>query len=142
MAERNLSGVEDALEGLIGSSDQTPARPENGPKRARRSNERKSGADKPFAGGKGPTAGGQSTEPEPESKESDQEQDTTQRIPQRTPTGRPPGRKNGEGELKARATVWVSAELIEEYRQRVWDERCHLGELIERALREYKERHW
>jgi hypothetical protein len=59
-----------------------------------------------------------------------------------TPTGRPAGKKDGEGPLKRRATLWLPTELVDAYRDRTWEERCHLGELVERALREYQERHW
>lgn len=59
-----------------------------------------------------------------------------------TPTGRPRGRRDGEGPLKSRTTLWLPAELIDAYRERVWKERCHLGELVERALRDYRDRNW
>lgn len=59
-----------------------------------------------------------------------------------TPTGRPAGKKDGEGPLKRRATLWLPVELVEAYRERTWQERCHLGELVERALREYEDRNW
>lgn len=139
MAERDLSGIEDALEGLIGSSEQQPARSEGGPKRTSTRSRSESAAEKQSGRGRGSTSGGQSVESKPET---DQQPNRETKIPQRTLTGRPQGRKNGEGQPKSRATVWVSTELIEEYRNRVWDERCHLGELIERALQEYKQRHW
>jgi hypothetical protein len=54
--------------------------------------------------------------------------------------GRPPGRKSGERVPKKKATLWVSASLLEEYVDWSWDERCNIGELIERALLDYKKR--
>lgn len=54
--------------------------------------------------------------------------------------GRPPGRNSGTTPLKKKATLWVSAALMDEYTDWSWDERCNLGELIERALLDYKQR--
>ena len=52
-------------------------------------------------------------------------------------TGRPLGRKNQQRVLRQKATLWLSAELMAQYRDWSWEERCHLGELIDRALAEY-----
>ena len=57
----------------------------------------------------------------------------------RTPArrGRPPGKKAGEGADKEKVTLRLSKELMDEYREWSWDERCQLGELVERALSQY-----
>lgn len=55
--------------------------------------------------------------------------------------GRPPGRQSGKGTRKAKATLRVSAELMDDYREWSWEERCNLGELVERALEEHRRRH-
>lgn len=52
--------------------------------------------------------------------------------------GRPPGRKAGEGGEKEKVTLRLSKELVEEYRDWSWDERCQFGELVERALSQYR----
>ena len=59
-----------------------------------------------------------------------------------TPQGRPRGRKDGEGKRKIKVSVLVDAELWEQYHDRVWEERCQLGELVERALRAYQRESW
>lgn len=55
--------------------------------------------------------------------------------------GRPLGRKPGTMPLKQKTSVWLSASLIARYREWSWEDRCNLGELIERALVEYRRRH-
>ena len=52
--------------------------------------------------------------------------------------GRPPGRKAGEAGEKEKVTLRLSKELVEEYRDWSWDERCQFGELVERALSQYR----
>ena len=52
--------------------------------------------------------------------------------------GRPPGRKAGEVGEKEKVTLRLSKELVEEYRDWSWDERCQFGELVERALSQYR----
>lgn len=54
--------------------------------------------------------------------------------------GRPPGRKAGEAGDKEKVTLRLSKELVEEYRDWSWDERCQFGELVERALSQYRSR--
>ena len=54
--------------------------------------------------------------------------------------GRPLGRKPGTTPLKEKTSVWLSASLIARYREWSWEERCNLGELVERALVEYQRR--
>jgi len=54
--------------------------------------------------------------------------------------GRPPGRKNGTGTHKEKATVWVSSEVLENYRDWSWDMRMPLGELMEQALHDFYKR--
>ena len=64
-------------------------------------------------------------------------------LPKRgTPTGRPPGRQDGKGPLKRRTTLWLPVELMDAYRERTWHDRCHLNEIVERALQEYREQNW
>ena len=76
---------------------------------------------------------------EPETPQQDSKPAST-RTP--TPTGRPSGKKDGEGPLRTRTTLWIDDELMEAYRERVWEERCYLGELVERALSDYRNRNW
>ena len=52
--------------------------------------------------------------------------------------GRPPGQKAGEPVLREKVTLRLSAELMAEYRDWSWEERCQLGELVERALTQYQ----
>ena len=52
--------------------------------------------------------------------------------------GRPPGRHSGKTPPKEKVTVRIDARLAALYRDWSWDERCQLGELFERALREYR----
>ena len=56
--------------------------------------------------------------------------------------GRMPGRKNGEVGPKSKTTIRIDTELINEYRDRVFVERRPLGQLIEDAMRQNKERNW
>lgn len=51
--------------------------------------------------------------------------------------GRPPGRRAGEAADKEKVTLRLSRELMDEYRDWSWEERCQLGELVERALVQY-----
>ena len=55
--------------------------------------------------------------------------------------GRPPGRKTGDTPPKTKTTLWVNADIIAEYRDWSWDEKCNVGELVERALTDYRRRH-
>ena len=52
--------------------------------------------------------------------------------------GRPPGRRTGSTPNKEKVTLRVDAGLIEHYREWSWSERCQLGELVERALADYR----
>jgi len=52
--------------------------------------------------------------------------------------GRPPGRRTGTTPHKEKVTLRVDAGLIEQYREWSWSERCQLGELVERALANYR----
>jgi uncharacterized protein (DUF4415 family) len=54
--------------------------------------------------------------------------------------GRPPGKKAGEGANKEKVTLRLGKELMDEYRDWSWDEHCQLGELVERALIQYRSR--
>jgi uncharacterized protein (DUF4415 family) len=55
--------------------------------------------------------------------------------------GRPPGKKSSNRRPKEKATLRIDTELMSDYRDWSWDERCQLGELVERALAEYRSRH-
>jgi hypothetical protein len=66
---------------------------------------------------------------------------TTKLLPPkkaRARLGRPPGRQSSESSPKEKLTVRIDAGLAALYRDWSWDERCQLGELIERALRAYR----
>ncbi len=52
--------------------------------------------------------------------------------------GRPPGQKAGETVSREKVTLRLSGELMAEYRDWSWEERCQLGELVERALTHYQ----
>lgn len=52
--------------------------------------------------------------------------------------GRPPGQKTGEGGDKEKITLRISKTLADEYRDWSWEERCQLGELVEKALIHYR----
>lgn len=58
------------------------------------------------------------------------------------PTGRPPGKIDPNAKPKAKASLYVDRELLDEYRERVFIERRRLGELIAEAMEEYRGRHW
>lgn len=58
------------------------------------------------------------------------------RIPARR--GRPPGKRAGEAAEKEKVTLRLSKDLMDEYRDWSWEERCQLGELVERALTQYR----
>jgi uncharacterized protein (DUF4415 family) len=55
--------------------------------------------------------------------------------------GRPPGKPGKSARPKEKATLRIDAELMSDYRDWSWDERCQLGELVERALADYRQRH-
>jgi uncharacterized protein (DUF4415 family) len=63
-----------------------------------------------------------------------------QNAPARTQArrGRPPGRRAGEAADKEKVTLRLGKELMDEYREWSWEERCQLGELVERALNQYR----
>jgi hypothetical protein len=51
--------------------------------------------------------------------------------------GRPPGQKPGDAADKEKVTLRLNKELMDDYREWSWEERCQLGELVERALLQY-----
>ena len=55
--------------------------------------------------------------------------------------GRPPGKSKETTRPKEKATLRIDAELMSDYRDWSWEERCQLGELVERALADYRRRH-
>ena len=57
-------------------------------------------------------------------------------------TGRPPGVRSAGGRPKDKTSLALDLELMDGYRKQSWKEECQLGELVERALREYAEEHW
>ena len=57
-------------------------------------------------------------------------------------TGRPPGIRSPNGRAKDKTSLALDLELMDGYRKQSWKEECQLGELIERALREYAQQHW
>lgn len=60
-------------------------------------------------------------------------------MKKRARTGRPPGVPSGSRSAKAKATMHIDATLMDFYRDWSWEERCNLGQLIERAMLLYKE---
>lgn len=52
--------------------------------------------------------------------------------------GRPPGRRTGESVEKEKVTLRITKDLVDDYRDWSWEERCQLGELVERALIHYR----
>ena len=54
--------------------------------------------------------------------------------------GRPPGRQAEATTPKEKITVRIDARLVALYRDWSWERRCQLGELVERALRDYRKR--
>ena len=62
---------------------------------------------------------------------------TQKTIAARSRLGRPPGRKAGTAGPKEKITVRIDAALLAAYRDWSWEARCQVGELVERALRQY-----
>jgi hypothetical protein len=58
-----------------------------------------------------------------------------------TRLGRPPGRGALGTAPKDKVTVRIATKLIAEYRDWSWEQRCQLGELVERALASYRDLH-
>lgn len=54
--------------------------------------------------------------------------------------GRPPGPREGESVAKEKVTLRIDKALMDAYRDWSWEERCQLGELVERALVKYRDR--
>lgn len=54
--------------------------------------------------------------------------------------GRPPGRKSSSGPGKEKATAYITADMKDAYIDWAYEERCSIGELMERALIEYHSR--
>lgn len=52
--------------------------------------------------------------------------------------GRPPGQKLGEATDKEKVTLRLNKELMDDYRDWSWEERCQVGELVEKALLQYR----
>ena len=55
-----------------------------------------------------------------------------------TRRGRPPGKKEAVDSEKEKVTLRLSKALVDDYRDWTWEERCQLGELIERAMQQYR----
>jgi hypothetical protein len=60
--------------------------------------------------------------------------------PRKARLGRPPGRVPGKSVPKEKVTLRIHTALMSEYREWSWQQRCQLGELIERALTDYRKR--
>lgn len=54
--------------------------------------------------------------------------------------GRPLGSKSGEGPLRIKANLFISQEIMTEYDEWSWEERCTRGQLIEQAMFDYHRR--
>lgn len=54
--------------------------------------------------------------------------------------GRPPGQREPKQTPKKKTTLRLCAQLMADYRDWSWDARCQLGELVERALVDYRDR--
>jgi uncharacterized protein (DUF4415 family) len=52
--------------------------------------------------------------------------------------GRPPGQRAGEAADKEKVTLRLNKEMMDDYREWSWEERCQLGELVERAMLQYR----
>ena len=55
--------------------------------------------------------------------------------------GRPLRKLGATAGPKEKTTLRLSAALMSDYRDWSWDQRCQLGELVERALADYRSRH-
>jgi hypothetical protein len=58
---------------------------------------------------------------------------------QRARVGRPNRTSARPSVLKEKVTLRVSSDLIADYRDWSWEARCQLGELVERALTNYRD---
>lgn len=58
----------------------------------------------------------------------------------RSRLGRPPRKSSEPTAPKEKATLRIDTELMADYRDWSWDERCQLGELVEKALTDYRRR--
>ena len=58
--------------------------------------------------------------------------------PRQARRGRPPGRTPHNSVPKEKVTLRIRESLMAEYREWSWEMRCQLGELVERALAEYR----
>lgn len=120
---REIGGIKGVLSGLVSEPDFRAD-----------SSRKQSPETKPRKGKPKPARKREKTSP------SSLQKDKTPVEKQPARRGRPPGRKSGEVPIKEKATLWVSAALMAEYRDWSWDERCNLGELVERALADYRRR--
>ena len=84
--------------------------------------------------------------PSPKKKTSEPKTSKTVRQAQSAPIkarqGRPPGVKPKTGPVREKVTIYVSKDLMNEFRERSWDERKNIGVLVESALIDYKERNF
>ena len=123
MAQK-LKGVGGVLTGLISSEPAQPAPPE--------------AATPPVIEEQPPEAEKlDATEPPALSPQIDKPRQKPQgRIAARR--GRPPGQKPGEAADKEKVTLRLNKELMDDYRDWSWEERCQVGELVEKALLQYR----
>lgn len=132
MAETDLKGIE----GYFNDYD-SPNPPNTQPVRIEKSKQTSS-TPKQKASGDQPTKRSQQHSPVTASKPVAGTGQTPSKV--KAPQGRPPGIKSGEGEPKAKATFYIRASLMDFYREWAWDERCNVGQLVDRALSDYKRR--
>ena len=64
------------------------------------------------------------------------DQQQRQKKPQ-TRLGRPLGKTEHGRIQREKVTLRIDCEMISDYRDWSWDQRCQLGELVERALADY-----
>ena len=82
------------------------------------------------------------SKPSPRSKAvgSDDRRSATSQPKRTARLGRPPGKSSQSARPKEKATLRIDAEMMSDYRDWSWEKRCQLGELVERALADYRRR--
>lgn len=136
MATRDLAGIEGFFDDL--NRDEAPEEQRSASRLTSEAKEQTADERKRRQSEKGTAQHPQKT-----AKQQGSAADTETRTePVPLPTGRPPGRKDGEGPRRTKASLYIDADLMDEYRERVYVERRHLGELVEQALRAYKQQNW
>ena len=124
MAAKQLKGVGGVLGGLLSPEPAASATPEP--------------AAEPAPAARPPSNRQMPSRPQPPAAKAKPRQPAQPKTQARR--GRPPGKKAGEAADKEKVTLRLSKELMDEYRDWSWDEHCQLGELVERALSQYRSR--